>query len=88
MDHDDIKFLISSGHQIGCRTLSHQMLSKISSLNELNQELVSSKLEKEFDIKIKHFAFPFGTFDSINKSSLKKYLMKTINLFTLTKRKK
>ena len=73
MDHDDIKFLISSGHQIGCHTLSHQMLSKISSLNELNKELVSSKnkLEKDFDIKIKHFAFPFGTFDSINQSSLK-----------------
>lgn len=73
MDHDDIKFLISSGHQIGCHTLSHQMLSKISSLNELNKELISSKnmLEKDFDIKIKHFAFPFGTYDSINQNSLK-----------------
>ena len=73
MDHGDIKFLISNGHLIGCHTLSHQMLSKISSLNELNKELVSSKnkLEKDFDIKIKHFAFPFGTFDSINQSSLK-----------------
>ena len=73
MDHDDIKFLISSGHQIGCHTLSHQMLYKTSSLNELNKELVSSKntLEKDFDIKIKHFAFPFGTFDSINQTSLK-----------------
>jgi peptidoglycan/xylan/chitin deacetylase (PgdA/CDA1 family) len=73
MDHDDIKFLISSGHQIGCHTLSHQMLSKISSLNELNKELISSKnmLEKNFDIKIKHFAFPFGTYDSINQNSLK-----------------
>ena len=73
MDHDDIKFLISSGHQIGCHTQSHQMLSKISSFNELNEELVFSKkkLEKDFDIKIKHFAFPFGTFDSINLNSLK-----------------
>jgi peptidoglycan/xylan/chitin deacetylase (PgdA/CDA1 family) len=73
MDHDDIKFLISSGHQIGCHTQSHQMLSKISSSNELNEELVFSKnkLEKDFDIKIKHFAFPFGTFDSINLNSLK-----------------
>ena len=73
MDHDDIKFLISSGHQIGCHTQSHQMISKISSLNDLNKELVLSKhkLEKDFDIKIKHFAFPFGTFDSINENSLK-----------------
>ena len=73
MDYDDIRFLISSGHHIGCHTISHQMLSKISSLNELNKELVSSKnkLEKDFDIKIKHFAFPFGTFDSINQSSIK-----------------
>lgn len=73
MDHDDINFLISNGHQIGCHTLSHQMLSKISSLNELNEEIVSSKdkLEKDFGIKIKHFAFPFGTFNSINENSLK-----------------
>ena len=32
---------------------------------------LKDKLEKDFDIKIKHFAFPFGTFDSINQSSLK-----------------
>lgn len=73
MDRDDIKFLISNGHQIGCHTRSHRMLSKISSLNELNKEIISSKdkLEKDFCIKIKHFAFPFGTFDSINENSLK-----------------
>ena len=58
MDHDDIRFLISSGHQLDVTSIT-QMLSKISSLNELNKELVSSKnkLEKDFDIKIKHFTF-------------------------------
>ena len=73
MDYGDIEFLISNGHQIGCHTLSHQMLSKISSLNELEEEIISSKdkLEKEFGIKINHFAFPFGTFDSINQKALK-----------------
>ena len=73
MDYGDIEFLISNGHQIGCHTLSHQMLSKISSLNELEEEIISSKykLEKDFGIKISHFAFPFGTFDSINQKALK-----------------
>ena len=72
MDHEDIKFLISNGHKIGCHTLSHQMLSKVSSLKELNNEIISSKdkLEKDFGIKIKHFAFPFGTFSSINQKAI------------------
>ena len=48
------------------------MLSTINSRSELNKELIKSKLnlEKEFGIKINHFAFPFGTFKSINKNSL------------------
>jgi len=73
MDHEDIKFLISNGHKIGCHTLSHQMLSKVSSLKELNNEIISSKdkLEKDFGIEIKHFAFPFGTFNSINQKAIK-----------------
>ena len=73
MDHEDIKFLISNEHEIGCHTLSHQMLSKVSSLKELNNEIISSKdkLEKDFGIKIKHFAFPFGTFNSINQKAIK-----------------
>ena len=73
MGFDDIKFLISNGHKIGCHTLSHQMLSKVSSLKELNDEIISSKdkLEKDFGIKIKNFAFPFGTFNSINQKAIK-----------------
>ena len=49
------------------------MLSKISSLKELNGEIISSKdkLEKYFGIKIKHFAFHFGTFNSINQKAIK-----------------
>ena len=73
MDIDDIKFLISTGHQIGSHTLSHKKLSTLTSSNDLKSEIISSKikLEKCFNIKIKHFAFPFGTYDSINKNSLK-----------------
>lgn len=72
MDIDDIKFLISTGHQIGCHTLSHKKLSSLTCSNDLKSEIISSKikLEKYFNIKIKHFAFPFGTYDSINKDSL------------------
>ena len=72
MDKKDIEFLLSTGHKIGCHTFSHKMLSTINSRSELNKELIKSKLnlEKEFGIKINHFAFPFGTFKSINKNSL------------------
>jgi len=73
MDIEDIKFLISTGHQIGCHTRSHKKLSNLSCPNDLESEIISSKikLEKYFNMKIKHFAFPFGTYDSINKNSLK-----------------
>ena len=73
MDFDDIQFLINSGHTIGCHTATHKMLSKISKTIDLKEELVDSKnnLEKTFNIKIKHIAYPFGTFESIDKKSLK-----------------
>ena len=73
MDYDDIQFLIDSGHTIGCHTATHKMLSKITKVSDLKEELIDSKdnLEKMFNIKIKHIAYPFGTFESIDKKSLK-----------------
>tara|TARA_B110000027_G_scaffold130738_1_gene153976 strand:- start:509 stop:1342 length:834 start_codon:yes stop_codon:yes gene_type:complete len=73
MNRDDIQFLINTGHSIGCHTATHKMLSKIIETSELNKELIQSKdhLEKTFNIKIKHIAFPFGTFKSIDMKSLK-----------------
>ena len=73
MDNDDIQFLINSGHTIGCHTATHKMLSKITKAGDLKEELSDSKdnLEKIFNIKIKHIAYPFGTFESIDKKSLK-----------------
>ena len=73
MDNDDIQFLINSGHTIGCHTATHKMLSKITKASNLKEELIDSKdnLEKMFNIKIKHIAYPFGTFESIDKKSLK-----------------
>ena len=73
MDNDDIQFLIDSGHTIGCHTATHKMLSKITKVSDLKEELIDSKdnLEKMFNIKIKHIAYPFGTFESIDKKSLK-----------------
>ena len=67
MHQKDIQFLINTGHTIGCHSATHQILSKIISEKELRKELLNSKnnLEKIFDIKIKHFAFPFGTFERL-----------------------
>lgn len=73
MSFDDIKFLISSGHQIGSHTRSHKKLSSLVNLDDLKSELISSKtnLENIFGIKITHFAFPFGTYESIDNNSIK-----------------
>ena len=73
MNNDDIQFLINSGHTIGCHSATHKMLSKIIKASDLKKELINSKddLEKMFNIKIKHIAYPFGTFESIDEKSLK-----------------
>ena len=43
MNKNDIDFLLSTGHKIGCHTLSHQMLSKVSSIENLKDELASEQ---------------------------------------------
>tara|TARA_A100001011_G_scaffold400077_2_gene512165 strand:+ start:3180 stop:4019 length:840 start_codon:yes stop_codon:yes gene_type:complete len=73
MDLEDLKFLLKQGHSIGCHTSTHPKLSNVLGEEELISEIVACKvkLEKSLSIKIKHFAFPFGTFQSINGKSLK-----------------
>ena len=69
---DNLKFLIKNGHEIGCHTKNHKHLGSINNNSILNSEIVDSKkLEKLLKIKIKHFAFTYGDFKSINEKSLK-----------------
>jgi peptidoglycan/xylan/chitin deacetylase (PgdA/CDA1 family) len=70
---DNLKSLIKNGHEIGCHTKNHKHLGSINDNSILNSEIVDSKkkLEKFLKIKIKHFAFTYGDFKSINEKSLK-----------------
>jgi peptidoglycan/xylan/chitin deacetylase (PgdA/CDA1 family) len=72
MKKTDIKYLIDSGHTIGAHTLNHARLSSSDKNSFLNKEIVNGGniLEDLFNVKIKHFAFTFGDYNSISKKSL------------------
>jgi len=61
MNKSEIKDWINQGMEIGCHSFSHTKLS-LCNPKELKKEIILSKqiLEKEFDIKIKHFCYPYG----------------------------
>ena len=64
--------LLDMGHTIGSHTINHYRLSEIDDINILKEEIISSGdyLEKKLNIKINHFAYPFGEINSINKKAL------------------
>ena len=70
MSYDNLRELIINGHSIGSQSMNHYNISKIKSNEDLNHEIIESKLtlEKELTINIDHFAFPFG--DSISISNI------------------
>ena len=71
MNQEDIQYLIDSGHTIGSHTRTHQRLSKLDS-QKLQDEIITSgdELEKMLAIKVRHFAYPFGSIQSINQEAL------------------
>lgn len=72
MNWDDLKALISSGHTIGAHSCSHKKISSLKSESDINRELIEcvEVIEKNLDIKVNHFAFPFGSMESMSKKSL------------------
>ena len=69
----NMKSLIKSGHTIGCHTKTHQNLGLLNNKKKLKDEILESanRLKKLLKIDIKHFAFTYGNFNSMNKNSLK-----------------
>ncbi|WP_415323603.1 polysaccharide deacetylase family protein [Candidatus Pelagibacter sp. Uisw_127] len=69
----NLKKLIKNGHLIGAHTKTHANLALISDNRKLKNEIINSahNLEKLLKIKIKHFAFTYGNYESISKKSLK-----------------
>lgn len=68
----NLKYLIKNGHEIGCHTKTHANLGSIKNKKILNSEIRGSKIElqKILNFKIKHFAYTYGNFKSINNESL------------------
>jgi peptidoglycan/xylan/chitin deacetylase (PgdA/CDA1 family) len=78
MSMNNLKSLLKLGHTIGCHTKSHKMLSEIKDIKEMKHEVLDSAkyLENALNITIKHFAYTYGNFKSINNLSLKVSLSK------------
>lgn len=68
----DLGYLIRQGHTIGCHTKNHQRLTEIDDQAELKTEIIDSGniLEKKLGVPIKHFAYPLGDINSINKEAM------------------
>ena len=66
---ENLKKLVGLGQTIGAHTKSHSFLSAITDVEHLKFELFEglSEIENELGLEIKHFAYPFGTIESVNK---------------------
>lgn len=66
----DLQLLISDGHTIGAHTKTHARLSTLTGEN-LYQEIIGGAdlLAAYLGREIRHFAYPFGNFDSISSEA-------------------
>ncbi len=69
----DLKILLKKGHEIGCHTKTHANLGQINDITKLKKEIIkSAKILKNLLKKnVKHFAFSYGNYKSMNEKSLK-----------------
>tara|TARA_B110000444_G_C18852044_1_gene606618 strand:- start:16059 stop:16892 length:834 start_codon:yes stop_codon:yes gene_type:complete len=69
MSWENIIDLVNDGHSIGSHTKNHLKLSKIKNIKILEEEILHSakEIEQKTGFKVKHFAYPFGDIDSINR---------------------
>jgi len=73
MDIEDLKILLNNGHSLGFHTTNHANLATLSTRQGLKKEIIDGaiELEKELDLKIKHFSFGFGNVEFFSKDALK-----------------
>lgn len=60
---DDVQFLIKRGIEFGAHTRTHPILSRLSSVKEMEREICGSKarIEEETGATVRHFCYPNGT---------------------------
>jgi peptidoglycan/xylan/chitin deacetylase (PgdA/CDA1 family) len=71
---DNLRAMRDAGMTIGSHTRSHPFLTKITNSNSLWNEINGSKqtLEKNLDITVNEFAYPFGQYDATTTTLVKK----------------
>lgn len=65
MKKSHIKEWLAAGQMIGSHSLSHRDLTKIP-IAKAKEEIILSKkrLEDEFEVPVRHFSFPYGSWNS------------------------
>jgi peptidoglycan/xylan/chitin deacetylase (PgdA/CDA1 family) len=65
MSWDEVKALSDAGMQIGCHTMTHPYLTKVSGDAEMRWQIVTAKqtIEQHIGKPVTSFAFPFGQYD-------------------------
>lgn len=73
MTVNDLKILLKKGHEVGCHTKTHANLGQINDISKLKKEIIKSSknLENLLKRNVKHFAFSYGNYKSMNEKSLK-----------------
>ncbi|MFH1195312.1 MAG: polysaccharide deacetylase family protein [bacterium] len=80
-----VREVISAGHTIGCHSMGHNKLTKLS-YPQVNEEISNFNLqcENEFGIHVKFFRPPYGRFNSNVTKAAKSNVLKTVMWSLLT----
>jgi len=72
LDWRDVEYLLKLGHTIGAHSKSHERLNPPLTPTVMRDEIINSAdiLESKLSIRISHFAFPFGSFESFNEPAM------------------
>lgn len=73
MDEDQIKVWLDSGMEIASHTRTHPILTDLDE-KSIEDEVLNSKiiLERKFKVKIRHFCYPYGKYNDLVISYVKK----------------
>jgi len=74
MSWNDLRWLLEQGHTIGAHTKTHSKLSNVRDADKLHDEISISAdmIEQNLNVKIKHFAYPYGDVDSFSFDAMKR----------------
>jgi hypothetical protein len=61
----DLRNLLGQGHEIGCHTVSHRLLTTVTSASELHHEVFDCKgmLQEKTGVDIRMFCYPGGRYN-------------------------